>query len=113
MSKRWSTKKILAIFRKSNGICWYCGKDIHTDLTIDHIVPISDGGSDDLSNLVPCCKSCNSAKRNKTLEEYRRYQQKKFGMVLSKKQIDWLKTKGINVPAPDPYFFWFEKQGRT
>lgn len=32
--------------------------------TADHIVPKSSGGTDDLENLQPACKNCNSAKGN-------------------------------------------------
>lgn len=45
--------------------CFYCG---NTGGAIDHLVPRSKGGSDDISNLVPCCKSCNSSKSNKSLD---------------------------------------------
>ena len=33
--------------------------------TIDHLVPMSKGGSDELENLVSCCRRCNSKKNNK------------------------------------------------
>lgn len=39
-------------------------------MTIDHIVPRARGGSDNVDNLVCCCKDCNVLKDDKTIEEY-------------------------------------------
>lgn len=33
-------------------------------LTLDHVIPIAEGGSNELNNLVPACSKCNNA-RNK------------------------------------------------
>ena len=49
--------------------CWMCSGDFET---IDHVKPISKGGSHMLSNLRPACRSCNSSKSAKwpfTLED--------------------------------------------
>jgi 5-methylcytosine-specific restriction endonuclease McrA len=43
--------------------CVYCGKRGKGKLTMDHIQPLSKGGSHTLSNIVPACKSCNSRKQ--------------------------------------------------
>jgi 5-methylcytosine-specific restriction endonuclease McrA len=41
-------------------VCASCGAT--QDLTVDHIVPLSRGGSSDLSNLQTLCRSCNGIK---------------------------------------------------
>ena len=46
--------------RAHNGVCHLCGADAAD--AIDHIVPVSWGGSDDPSNLAPAHTSCNTAK---------------------------------------------------
>ena len=40
--------------------CVTCGS--HVALTVDHIVPVARGGSDDLDNLQTMCQPCNSRK---------------------------------------------------
>jgi 5-methylcytosine-specific restriction endonuclease McrA len=44
------------------GPCFYCGSDLAS--TVDHLVPVISGGSDDPWNLVSCCVSCNSLKHD-------------------------------------------------
>ncbi len=48
-------------------VCAYPGCNINTSLTIDHIVPLSRGGSDELSNLQFLCFKHNSSKGNKII----------------------------------------------
>lgn len=50
------------------GPCAYCGTWIAG--TIDHVVPQHRGGTNDPSNLVSCCFSCNSKKGHRTPEEW-------------------------------------------
>ena len=64
-----SKKRKLSIINDNRGRCWYCGAG--ESETLDHIIPISKGGSDEDCNLVPCCKSCNSSKRDLALEDFR------------------------------------------
>lgn len=48
-------------------LCAYC---LGRATCLDHVTPLSRGGSNDVSNLVPACRSCNSSKRSRTLLEY-------------------------------------------
>jgi 5-methylcytosine-specific restriction endonuclease McrA len=45
------------IMRESDGVCFYCG---NAAITIDHVVPWSQGGSMHPMNLVAACTVCNS-----------------------------------------------------
>ena len=46
------------------GVCHYCGKKFPpSELTMDHIVPLSRGGRSTKGNIVPCCKECNNGKK--------------------------------------------------
>jgi len=50
--------------------CAYCrkkGKNIVT--TVDHILPVSQGGRDEFMNTIACCRRCNSVKANRTPEQ--------------------------------------------
>lgn len=47
--------------------CLACGRD-DVKLTVDHIVPVIKGGSNDISNLQPLCKSCNSIKNARAID---------------------------------------------
>ena len=46
--------------KKYDNKCLSCGKK--KKLTVDHIVPVSKGGSSNISNIQPLCQSCNSKK---------------------------------------------------
>jgi 5-methylcytosine-specific restriction protein A len=51
--------------------CYYCQKAIvKQDITMDHIVPVSQGGFSTKGNVVACCKSCNSLKKDMTAAEW-------------------------------------------
>ena len=47
--------------------CQYCAKSFPTtELTFDHVVPVSRGGRKDWENIVTCCVSCNRRKGGRT-----------------------------------------------
>jgi 5-methylcytosine-specific restriction enzyme A len=54
------------VFKRDNYKCLECGKDKkETTLHVDHIIPVSKGGTDELSNLQTLCQACNLAKSDK------------------------------------------------
>lgn len=52
--------------KRLNYQCQICKRfEPEIKLTIDHIVPISRGGTNHIENIQPLCQSCNSKKGNK------------------------------------------------
>ena len=62
------------VFMKTFYHCAYCGKILSdkNDLTIDHKNPKAKGGTDEMDNLVGCCKSCNQMKADRTVTEFKK-----------------------------------------
>jgi hypothetical protein len=51
------------ILRRDNHACRYCGAAApDAQLTVDHVIPVALGGTDDPSNLVTACVPCNTGK---------------------------------------------------
>ena len=58
--------------------CYYCLMEIsRSQVTMDHVVPISRGGRSTAGNLVPACKGCNENKRSLTAVEWEGFLQQK------------------------------------
>jgi len=55
--------------KRDKSICQYCGILAQVG-TVDHVTPLSRGGTDAIDNLAWCCKSCNSSKGTKLLDEW-------------------------------------------
>ncbi len=53
-----------------DGVCHYCGQKVGAAaLTLDHVVPVSRGGTSSKGNVVPACRECNSKKKYLTPAE--------------------------------------------
>jgi len=57
-----------ALYELYNFMCIYCGA--MTGLTLDHVIALNNGGLHHEDNLVVACRSCNSSKQDKSLEEW-------------------------------------------
>ena len=67
-----------------NHRCAYCNRKLYDNgnnhinqLTKDHIIPLAEGGTNDIGNIVPACRKCNMSKH---------------------KSLKWLGTKGPRIP---------------
>lgn len=103
-----------AVYKKYDGHCAYCGREIeYKDMQVDHFQPlracsIDDTGTDDLSNLMPSCRMCNHYKRANSLETFRRYIEE----IPRKLKENYIYKVGIVYgeveEKPHPVKFYFE-----
>lgn len=71
--------------------CTYCGTQLGKNYHIDHMLPVSRGGTNDLDNLQLLCPKCNMQKGAMTHEEF----------LVSKKNRRRV-TKAMNDSSPIP-----------
>jgi 5-methylcytosine-specific restriction endonuclease McrA len=58
------------IYARDGNRCQYCGKKMPTtELSLDHVVPKSQGGKSSWTNIVCCCVKCNVKKGGRTPEQ--------------------------------------------
>jgi 5-methylcytosine-specific restriction endonuclease McrA len=80
------------IFLRDNYVCQYCnGKFNKSHLTLDHVIPIVQGGRKCWENIVTACKPCNQRKGGRTPQQ--------AGMMLVRKpkQPSWLPTASLQL----------------
>lgn len=87
-ARDWATRYIpdktrKAVFERAGEQCVSCGS--YADLEIDHIVPVSKGGTSDAANLQALCRRCNRRKHNQYAEQSAT---QKRGSVLSETEAD-------------------------
>lgn len=104
--KFWALRDEL--WAKTDGRCWYCGEEtVGPSRTIDHVVPRSSGGGENIQNLVAACRKCNGAKGTLSVEEFRlRLARMKAGWPhFSKRQLLWLQEVGLFLSLPSVIFY--------
>ena len=71
MTRKQRETILSQLIRLHGKVCWYCGLDITFDEKhIDHIIPKSKGGTNDINNYALTCRFCNWAKNSGTLGEF-------------------------------------------
>ncbi|WP_414619264.1 HNH endonuclease [Calothrix sp. CCY 0018] len=59
----------VSVLHRDNNKCVFCGRSAkQVQLEVDHIIPFSKGGSNDLSNLQTLCINCNRGKGARNLK---------------------------------------------
>ena len=68
--KALSNKIRFEVFKRDSFTCQYCGqKAPDVILNIDHILPVKEGGTNELLNLITSCFPCNNGKRARKLDD--------------------------------------------
>lgn len=64
-------KTVTALIKRDGTVCYLCDEHIlRREMTIDHVIPLCKGGSNEMDNFRLTHSKCNSDKGNMTLEEY-------------------------------------------
>lgn len=96
--------KVFILDKSKNKWC-HCGKklSIGDNFTVEHVIPLSKGGTNEPWNIVALCKDCNTNKSNDILDplEYYKYLNKEYLNQLNNKQCEYYK----NVNWLDRYNF--------
>jgi 5-methylcytosine-specific restriction endonuclease McrA len=80
------------IFIRDKNTCQYCGHQFgKTHLTLDHVIPIVQGGKKCWENIVTACKPCNQKKGGRTPT------QAGLHLIRKPRRPHWLPATGLSV----------------
>jgi hypothetical protein len=69
--KNFSSEDRITVYNQYEGKCGICGRFVPFDeFTIDHMIPLSKGGTNELKNLQCACKTCNALKQDSLSEDF-------------------------------------------
>lgn len=89
MAKRKTVSKVVRfeVFKRDKFTCQYCGESApNVILEIDHIKPVSKGGTNEIMNLITSCRDCNRGKTNKKLDD-------NTAVMVQKRQLDIIQER--------------------
>ena len=88
MKSRVNPQVKLNVIRRDNFKCIYCGTggSQKNFLTVDHVLPLSKGGTNVQTNIACCCRECNAKKNSMLLTNFI----KKYKIKINKKIDSYL-----------------------
>lgn len=101
MNARISTQIYINALHKTGNYCGYCATPLEDGSAfISLIFPRSQGGTDELENLMPACKLCLKQKGHQTLEEFRGFVLNSVSLIVNK-TFDEVEKVGRFLSAED------------
>jgi len=95
--------------------CHYCGiesTNALVDFHLDHIIPITRGGTSNLNNLIPSCPSCNQEKTNYNPIDYIIFRYLRH-FKITEQSLQYLEsalTKSLSIEIKDKNRKWWESR---
>lgn len=89
------------VFLRDNFVCQYCGNRFQRGaLTLDHVIPIVQGGEKSWENIVTACKPCNQRKGGRTPP------QAGIRLLKKPKQPYWLPNQSVQIGISRSHEQW-------
>lgn len=66
-------KEKIYLLKRDGGDCFFCGKPLIFDITLEHLIPLTSGGQNNLSNMVLAHEKCNYEVNHKSIVEKVKY----------------------------------------
>lgn len=67
--EHYSNAEWINLKKEFKNICLSCGRsEPEVKLSVDHVVPLSKGGTNSIANIQPLCVSCNCKKNARTID---------------------------------------------
>lgn len=88
--KNTYVKEKKEIIKRDGTACFYCGKLLNDDITLEHLIPLTAGGLNNLSNMVLAHENCNNKMNHKPLVEKVNYALKTRVELLTKVSESYL-----------------------
>lgn len=93
--KALSQKIRFEVFKRDSFTCVYCGRKApDVVLQVDHIVPVAQGGTNDILNLVTSCVDCNQGKSDRKLSDQSVVEKQRREMELRQERLEQIRMMG-------------------